>query len=345
MSFRIMHRFIGFAIVLFFGSFSMYSQPFGIGHKAISFVDASRSNRSIATEIYYPADLTGDDVPFTTASAEAFPVIAFGHGFVMSWDAYSNIWEMLVPNGYIVIFPKTEGGLSPSHSNFGQDLGFVINEMNALGAQQGGFFSSRIADANAVMGHSMGGGAAFLAAQFSSNIRSIVTLAAAETNPSAIGAAGNLNIPALVISGSNDCVTPPQTNQIAMYMALNSACKTYLEILGASHCQMANSNFFCNFGEATCTPGPTISRAEQHDVLETFVLLWLDAQLKLNCEAGSNFNTAITSDSRVTFQKNCEQCTPLDTKIVELNSSINLYPNPFSMVLTLANPMQENESS
>ena len=109
------------------------------------------------------------------------------------------------------------------------------------------------------MGHSMGGGASFLAAQLNSNIKTLVNFAPAETNPSAITAAASITIPSLIFAGVNDCVTPQNTNQIPMYNGLGSSCKTLISIIGASHCQMSNSNSLCNFGELTCTPTATIT--------------------------------------------------------------------------------------
>ncbi len=337
MTAKTQNQFLIQVLFFIFSIISVWSQPFSIGHTTINLIDSSRGNRSIATEIYYPADITGNNVPFTNATTEAFPTLTFGHGFVMTWDAYQNIWEALVPKGYIMAFPKTEGGLSPSHIEFGKDLAFVSRQIFNLGMLQSSVFFGRVSLMNAVMGHSMGGGAAFLAPQFEPNIKTIVTLAAAETNPSAIAAATSLVLPAFVLAGENDCVTPPAANQLQMYSSLGSVCKTYVSINGASHCQMANSNFLCNFGESTCTPQPTITRDEQHLVLEDYLVLWLDAQLKSNCVAGQGFNNLIGTDSRVTFQKNCSQCEPLRVAIVQ-KDKIEVYPNPFSSVLNIKNP-------
>ncbi len=325
-------------LLLVFSIVPIWSQPFAIGHTTINLIDSSRNNRSIATEIYYPADVAGDNVPFPSSTSQPFPALTFGHGFVMTWEAYQNLWEALVPKGYIMAFPKTEGGLSPSHAEFGKDLAFVSAQIFNLGMLQSTIFFGRVSLMNAVMGHSMGGGAAFLAPQYNPNIKTIVTLAAAETNPSAIGAASSLTIPALVIAASNDCVTPPAANQELMYNALLSACKTYVSINGGSHCQMANSNFLCNFGESTCAPPPAITRDQQHVVLEDYLALWLEAQLSSNCDAGLDFNTLITTDSRVTFQKNCMQCEPLETATIQNKNKVALLPNPFSSVIHIINP-------
>ena len=316
---------------------SSIAQNYQIGHISTTFVDASRNNRAIAVEIYYPADNPGDNVLVAGSDGLTFSPLAFGHGFVMGWNAYQNIWESLVPQGFIMIFPKTEGGIAPSHSEFGKDLAFVIAEMENLGALESSIFFQKISETNAVMGHSMGGGAAFLAAQQDANIAALVTLAPAETNPSAIAAAGTLTLPALIIAGANDCVTPPNSNQLPMFEAMQSDCKTYISITGGSHCQMADSNFLCQFGETTCSPSPTISRETQHQILSNYMGDWLKSQLQSDCEAGAAFDGLLESDSAVSFVKSCEFCTPLLVGENLETVSLLVYPNPFDAAIAIEN--------
>lgn len=310
---------------------NLIAQPFQTGHTTITLIDGSRNNRSIATEIYYPADVAGNNVPVTTANNDKFPVLSFGHGFVMTWDAYQNIWDALVPEGFIIAFPKTEGGFSPSHTEFGKDLAFVIAEITALGQNTSSLFYNRVDTMNCVMGHSMGGGSSFLAAQFSASIKALATLAPAETNPSAIQAASGLSIPSLIFAGGNDCVTPPPSNQIPMYDTLQSSCKTYVSINGGSHCQMADNNFLCNIGEASCTPQPAITRAEQHLVINRYLINWLKYELKNDCIAGAQFDSIITTDTSIVFQKTCLLCNTtavVDKAVATFN--IEIFPNPFN---------------
>ena len=305
------------------------AQPYQIGHTTITFIDASRSNRSIATEVYYPADVAGDNVALTTSNSLKFPSLVFGHGFVMTWDAYQNFWEALVPNGYIIAFPKSEGSFSPSHLEFGKDLAFVINQMNILETQNISIFFNRVSPKNAVMGHSMGGGASFLSVPFNSNITTLVNFAAAETTPSAITASASISIPSLIFAGANDCVAPANTNQVPLYNGLASACKTYISMVGASHCQMSNSNVLCNFGEATCTPTPAISRSVQHAKIFSYLLPWLNYQLKSECSQGAIFDSQIISDAAIIYQKNCIQCDPLlSSELNSLDNEIVVFPNP-----------------
>jgi len=62
----IFNRLIVFSIaVLGFGV--AYGQPYQVGHLTKTFTDAARSNRSVPVEIYYPADVAGDNKPFAAA--------------------------------------------------------------------------------------------------------------------------------------------------------------------------------------------------------------------------------------------------------------------------------------
>ena len=110
---------------------SLISAQYQVGHYSITFQDSGRANRDIDTEIYYPETISGDS---TLSAIGEFPVIIFGHGFVMTWDAYQNLWEEFVPKGYIMVFPKTEGSLfSTNHQEFGWDLQFLVTKIQDEG--------------------------------------------------------------------------------------------------------------------------------------------------------------------------------------------------------------------
>jgi pimeloyl-ACP methyl ester carboxylesterase len=314
---------------------TVLSQNYQIGRASANFTDSSRNNRGIPVEIYYPADTAGSNVPVTATNNYSFPALSFGHGFVMSWDAYANIWNALVPQGYILVFPKTEGGTSPSHAAFGADLAFCLQEMRRLGTQTNSLFYNRVDSMNCVMGHSMGGGSAFIAAGTNPDIKAIATLGAAETNPSAILSANFISAPALVISGGNDCITPSPAHQSPMYDSLASDCKSYISITGGSHCQMADFNFLCNFGELTCTPAPAISRSDQHQVIFRYLLPWLDRVLKFNCSSAIAFDSLLQQDTQITYLLNCSPCNLTSVNSVKEADEFKLYPNPANESVTL----------
>jgi predicted dienelactone hydrolase len=234
---------LGSLIIIPFGTIAQFQ----IGHTSITFQDPSRGNRSIPTEIYYPSSISGDNVPVINGE---HPVIVFGHGFVMAWDAYQNLWEEIVPKGYIMVFPKTEGSfVGTNHQAFGWDLQFLVTKMQMENQTNSSIFYLKVAKETALMGHSMGGGAAFLAADSlcrnnNPNLKGIIGLAPAESSTngvSSIKSAKNINIPALVLSGSKDGVTPPNVHHIPMYDSLSSTCKTFISILGGAHCYFAKA--------------------------------------------------------------------------------------------------------
>ncbi|MGQ9846709.1 MAG: poly(ethylene terephthalate) hydrolase family protein, partial [Bacteroidales bacterium] len=259
-------------------------------------------SRTIQTEVYYPATSAGDNKPFANGQ---FPVLVFGHGFVMAWDSYQWLWDSLVPRGYIMVFPRTEGGMSPSHSAFGEDLKFLNNFILSEGNNPLSDFYQHILGTSSIMGHSMGGGSSFLASANNTNLTTLINFAAAETNPSAIAAAANVSVPALVFYGLNDGVSPPANNQIQMYNALASTCKTRIGIIGGGHCYFADYNFNCSLGEATTNPQPTITREQQHQIISQLLFPYLDFMLKGNTVAEQIYYQRLNSLNTIVFERNC----------------------------------------
>lgn len=288
---------------------------YNVGHTTITFNDPARTGgygtgggtgRQIQTEIYYPSLTAGENVAVATGE---YPVIVFGHGFAMAWDAYSNIWQRYASKGYILAFPRTEGSLipGPSHSDFGLDLSLVSEKMIALNVNTSSLFYQRINGNSAIMGHSMGGGASILASSGNSSIKTVVGLAPAETTPSAINAATGVTVPALIFSGSSDGVTPPADHHIPIYNGLGSTCKNFVSISGGGHCYFANTNFNCDFGESTSSSGISISRSQQQSITYSLLDPWLEYTLKDDCQALSLFITQLSAVSGITGSTTCSQ--------------------------------------
>jgi dienelactone hydrolase len=300
---------------------------FELGHTSVTYSDPARGGRSIPTEIYYPANAPGDDVPIAGAPLDGFPIVAIGHGFLITWSDYEYLWEHLAPRGYIVAVPRTETGLLPDHEDLGLDLAFIPGAILDDGSDPLSPLFGGVGSACAVAGHSMGGGASFLGAASSQNITAIFNMAAAETNPSAVSAASSITVPALVFSGSVDCVTPPPSHQIPMYEALASVVKTRVVIDGASHCQFAEQNGICSLGEGGCDD-PTISRTEQHDVVLTLLDPWLDHVLKGDVGAWFDFQDLLTTTAGVTYEQ-----TGASTGVAKAGPAVvrleRPRPNPF----------------
>jgi dienelactone hydrolase len=322
-----------FALCLFtlISEFS-FAQQFQVGHKQVSYQDPARNNQSVPVEIYYPATTAGDNVAVANGQ---FPIIVFGHGFMMAWSAYQNLWDSIVPKGYIMAFPTTQGSMSPNHGDFGLDLAFLNTKLKSEGALSTSFLYQKVATTSAISGHSMGGGSAFLAAKNNTQLTTLIVFAPANTTPSSITAAHNVTVPSVVFYGENDGVAPPADHQIPMYDSLVSSCKTRIGIIGGGHCYFANSNFYCSFGEGTTSPQPTITREEQQATVLSLLVPYLDYSLKGNATAGALFLSRLNSLSTISFARSCNT-TSIENEINNLNNCFVLSPNPADNLITIS---------
>lgn len=303
------------------------AQPYEIGNTTRSWYDASRM-RNVPAELHYPAVVAGNDQSMAEGT---FPVMVLGHGFVMTVDAYDYIWQHFVPLGYIVVLPTTEGGLAPNHAEFGADLSFCAQQMQVEHTDALSLFFGHVDPASALLGHSMGGGAALLGASANSALQAVVVLAPAETNPSAIAASGGVLVPTLVFAATEDCVTPPATNQQPMYDALEP-CKALVNITGGGHCYFGDANFLCQFGETTCGPALSITRAQQHDVVTDLASLWLERYLRNDLVAGQAFADSMAATTRAATQYAC-----LSTGLPEVEAvDLAVWPSPATEQLKVA---------
>lgn len=303
-------------------------QSYEIGSISVSFLDSSR-DREIETKIFYPAYSTGDSASITSGN---FPVLVFGHGFLMGYESYSVFWEELVPEGYIVCFPTTELNITPSHSDFGMDMRFIASKMILENQDPNSFFYSAIKPSIALMGHSMGGGASFIATENNESIATLVSFAAAETSPSAISAAFNIDVPTLVFSGEDDCVTPPDQHQIPMFENLPSDCKTHINIIDGGHCYFADDSFVCNIGESSCNSSLDISREEQHDIVFRFLKPWLGYTLYDRLGDGQTFQDSLEYASDINY---VQSCNAVNVEDPIASNKLSVYPNPVSNLLHL----------
>jgi dienelactone hydrolase len=320
-------------VLLFFLATNIVpAQVYNIGHVTLTFNDPIRTGgfgsgagpgRQIQTEVFYPSNTTGEDVEVANGK---FPLVIFGHGFLMAWDAYRNIWESIVPRGYIIVIPRTESGMSPNHAEFSDDLSLSLRRMIEAGSGGVGLFKDKISDKSAFMGHSMGGGAAFLAASKNESITTIVALAPMNTNPPATNAAIDVKCPALILSGSADGVTVPSVHHHPIYEALASACKFLVSIRGGAHCYFANASWSCDIGEIMVSSAVKITRVEQQGIMNDYMISWLNHYLREDGPSGMGFLGLLRSDDRITYLESCSLSTlPIQNAG---KSMVSVFPNP-----------------
>jgi len=297
-------------LLLFFTitGMAVCGQPYQTGHRTVSFTDTARNNRVVAVELYYPAGTAGSNVPVITGT-EKFPVVVFGHGFVIGTGSYEWLADSLVKNGYITALPATEGSFSPVHEQFGKDIGFLCSHISSLNDSAGSFLYQRVSRRTAAGGHSMGGGASFLATLYNNGINAIFNFAAAETTPSAKVAASQVGIPALIFAGTRDCIVP-DTNQERMYQLVPYPCKTFVNITDALHCHFANNNGTCATGQffSGCNNSP-LTAAGIFEKTTALIIPFLDYYLKDSCSSKVLFEERLTIVPGILTQRACNNDT------------------------------------
>ena len=305
-----------------------------LGHTTLTFSDATRNNRSIPCEVYYPATSAGDNTPALAPSFLAlngYPAIAVGHGFVIGASSYGLIAEHLIPFGFVVALVNTETGFSPNHQEFGLDLAFVTHALQQESQNSTSVLYNIVnQEKEAVIGHSMGGGAAWLAAASDHLIDAVVGLAPAETNPSAIAAAPSVICNALVFSGSDDTVTPPADNHQPIFDGTNTVCKTFVTLTGGSHCGYIDAGTLCDFGEPL---GGSLARVDQQEAYLTMMTAWLRYFLNAEC-VEALYTDYVTNHSFVSADP-LAACMLCGNVNIVHSEQVSVFPNPSEGVFTI----------
>lgn len=242
--------------------------PFAVGTRTVT---VTRPNASTFTaRLFHPASFPGENAPVEPAGGP-YPGISFGHGFFQPVGNYQSTLVHLASHGYLVIATNSEGGLFPNHSNFASDILHCLTWLETQNADAAAeLFNLVDTGAFALSGHSMGGGAAILAAS-DPRVRAIAPLAAANTNPSSIAASSTFFVPVRHIVGSADSIVTPATT---VQMFNNSARpKQFISLQGGFHCGFIDAQGFgCDSG--------SMSRADQLSYVRRLLTEFFDLYLK-----------------------------------------------------------------
>jgi dienelactone hydrolase len=161
-------------------------------------------------------DLASAGMPgviYAPRSGRGLPVIGFARGWMQPVSRYTATMKYLASWGMVVVAPYTERSPLPSHAGMARDLRTAM-DLVVTSKLADGVLS---ADSRrfGVLGHSLGGGVATLAASVDPSIRAVVTVTAADTRPSAIVAAGNVLAPGLHLVGERDAIAGGDGVEIA----------------------------------------------------------------------------------------------------------------------------------
>jgi len=323
------------------------AQDYQSGFRQINFIDPLRSGRSVPADVYYPTTVGGQNVPLV-AGAQSFPVVVFGHGFLIPTSAYKWLGDSLSRYGFISVFPATESNSSPNHASFGADLSFLASRVTSLNDSAASFLFGRVKKRAAVAGHSMGGGSSFLSAASGPSVLSaLFNFAAAETNPSAQQAASQVNLPSLIFSGSGDCIVPPST-QKAMYNSISYPCKSYINITGGLHCHFSANDGTCALGQlfSGCNSSGISSQVVFQKVISVLVP-FLDLYLNENCSSSlftERYLALTGSEKERICATDPKGCTLTGLNSLYRDNTFSIYPNPVdaseSILLRLISDVQ-----
>ena len=170
-----------------------------------------------------------------TAADERSAMYAFGHGYLSPIEPYESTLRHLASWGITVVAPRSGRELFPSHERFAADLLAALDAVTMAAGEDDWPGLPVDPTARAVGGHSMGGGAAVLAVEMDPTVRTVATLTAADTRPSAVEAAAAVTVPVLLVAGSEDRITPVDANQRPIFEAAGGPAQ--LRILdGGGHC-------------------------------------------------------------------------------------------------------------
>jgi dienelactone hydrolase len=243
--------------------------PFAVEVRDVNVSRTAAGGGDFAALLFVPLPIAG------AATMEASPVVAFGHGYLTPVDRYASSLRHLASWGLTVIAPRSAGGLLPDHAGLAADLS-TAGAWVVTAADADDWPGLPVdAHAFATSGHSMGGGAAVLAAAADPRVVTVATLAAADTRPSAIEAAGRLKVPALFVAGSDDSITPPDQHQRPMFEATVGVPAEARVIDGGSHCGFLDDpilpGIICDSGR--------LDPDEQSALSRTALVSWLRWQL------------------------------------------------------------------
>lgn len=155
------------------------------------------------------------------------------------------------------------------------------------------------------MGHSNGGAASILAADpsvydnnYSGNFTTIVPISPCDANGMEHALKMEHNKTIFLVTGSIDCVCPPEDTSLPFYKQSNSPCKYFANINRGSHCRFSNPNIVdeilcwdlqailgCGFDEG-------ISRAEQMSFTLHVSLVGILSEEWQKCSPDSQWSAA-----------------------------------------------------
>jgi dienelactone hydrolase len=145
-------------------------------------------------------------IVFAPAEGLGLPAVAFGHDWLQPAARYADLLRHLASWGFVTAAPNSHRGPLPSHARFAADLRTALDV--CAGVRLGDGRISVDSRRTALAGHGVGGGAALVAASTHPRVSAVVTIAVAQTYPSALDAARAVTVAQLHLAAGRDTVAP-----------------------------------------------------------------------------------------------------------------------------------------
>ncbi|MFT5484139.1 MAG: putative dienelactone hydrolase [Halieaceae bacterium] len=269
-----------------------------VGKMDFEVVDASRQDRWIYADVWYPVDaqdavseplslypllgalginaqIAVDNL--MVSSERKMPLLIFSHGFGGTNTQSTPLMETLASHGFVVVSPAHTGNTQDDRSdpnaleNRVPDISFMIDTMLARNADPLDAFYDRIdPDSIGVLGHSVGGatslgmalGMAGAPADF--RVDAIAPISAAVAGNFVAEDFASIDVPMLLLGGTLDTSVPITLNDLVFANA-NLPGKIFnVGIEGATHTHFANicaiANFLLDLG-LTVVQWPSVGAA------------------------------------------------------------------------------------
>ncbi|WP_188941760.1 dienelactone hydrolase family protein [Nakamurella endophytica] len=212
---------------------------------------------------------------FAPASGRDLPVVALAHGWLQPVHRYADTLRFLASWGIVAVAPDTQRGPVPAPAELAQDLRTAV-DLVASARLAGGRLRVDAARYG-VLGHSMGGGAAVLAAASDFDVAAVMTVTASAGQPSAVSAAARVRVPGLHVVGGDDEMAEGDGASIAAAWAGPCQLRT---VKGAGHLSLAEGKHWTSTFSGS-SPQTKLQRAVR-SLAAAFFLRHLRAQDQLD---------------------------------------------------------------
>jgi dienelactone hydrolase len=242
-----------------------------VGVTTADAVDGSRGNRTLPTEIWYPARRTGRDV---APLPRRYPLVLIAHGFCGSRLYYDYLATHLASWGFVIAAPDFTGvtraacdarQITASIDDMALDLSFVRRVLHDAGGSLGKWARHVRGTRTGLVGNSLGGAAAVEAARTDASFTAVVGLAPFVSAASAPPLVDLAPRRAWMIMGATGDDLVSFTGAIQPFFAQLPAPAFLVRFTGGSHTGFSDENPETN-------PDP---RQAQHDATTRYATPFL----------------------------------------------------------------------